>query len=1332
MGPIPDFVFKVSDVSRHLETVTSKYDTLHHPWTLHTILMGFLTAYHSPGSDSSPRITETYIRVESSDIFYCIDSKNQYTRNILWFMMNEKSSSVHDMDHIRAMFDPAINISATVNDHHATHVTCFSVGSTGKVSHQNCPAKRKETTEKTKHSVVHNDTYSRRTTINSDFMYNFDFFLKSFQNSDHAKVEQEIESLVFSMQVYFRHLANTYDDLHSEYFCVFLHSVLQYQFSTFSSNVYIHAFDLHWFIVYHGVDVLRHMIFKQRDYLDVMCVSDQTFHVEGVGLKIYMSMDSKLVVNVRQDHRYCYQTFPSLMNACVQNDVSGQRVIYKMVNYYTDYWNQSLVLLRSYLIGQFIGASTYNSKNHNKYEIQISDDSRTDLFFKFTNAQNKTCGIKIPTVNLSEGYLQIGKDVTLDKNKSNYKVDVTKYMKQHNKICTSKNQTCNADALSEDITRVHEALNKTGITLSDRTIEYMAAMEGFLVDEWETVKTIKSTKDTTILFLSNSYEKVLISIKGKENHYAQANGSQSINIDTNIQGIIFKLFHTNPQLSKITLIVLQQANNNQLQKVRIQKIVAENTTRHCGVFCEKSTKILCSTQETCRIVEKEISQKYLNDYSRKCEHKNLCFSHDFSESAKQTRKAIKRSVSTREWNLERKTLISGFFVEVVALSKMEIKINNQSTPHVLIHYPQNFQMAQIKSTRISEDLFTTNRLIQNWHYARHRFKNRSIIFLQEFPEDYTINNNSQWSSNVFHIDQQEYTSSTYQGGEKLQTRLTRHFDFQVQNKSRHSVDVFHHKNFDHTRQIDITGQYVNGTATNDAFIYEPPRSSRGKTMSIYGNGGQDGVFIMNDESPIQVTGQRNRVDITVNPGPKSTTSNVSYYDMAMLKGRDSTADHVTLSSCSLEHLDTNGGNNARDTDVITIGKEYTACKHDLNIVINRFTSVFNHASQGSFVYTVSQNVDTAAHLFIILSGNESSTASHRIFIQLPIDGFQISLAEHTPKQKTYTLTTRGQILLTVSVLHGKLTPDTFVSVQFTDGTEINMLTGALRLVFHAFVNDRNYLETFKSNFPWSKANTYMFTRQNESRSILNTRLESRYAAVDSKNDAKHTLTVFATDARYPSKIDFDTSIVLVTIPVICYQSCIFKPIHLKRLPESMLVISLKNLAFLAAEKQAKVELTTTLEPTTLHIEIQMRYQSEKNTSVGTISVDIDTETTVQNTHILFELEAMVELKLDRKNNYQHVLKSVPIHVENDTELVILLPEVSVRPVSLTLDGRFINSYMEYSYWGSRFIVAFECKKEIEDSCVPNLMIVMYKCYTDAQAFKEVEIRSQHAGYKFKK
>jgi len=229
------------------------------------------------------------------------------------------------------------------------------------------------------------------------------------------------------------------------------------------------------------------------------------------------------------------------------------------------------------------------------------------------------------------------------------------------------------------------------------------------------------------------------------------------------------------------------------------------------------------------------------------------------------------------------------------------------------------------------------------------------------------------------------------------------------------------------------------------------------------------------------------------------------------------------------------------------------------------------------------------------------------------------------------------------------------------------------------------------------------------------------------------VSVFLTDPLRVTTLGFSAPVVLATIQAHCddeasaeTETCHFEPIHFETMPRSMLIIDLSDLCLYGIEMlDAYVVASVKLQPPGLVMNFSMRQEDTgKISNVGLIKIF----SYVDSANIIFELETLMHL-----DTHDLKLKPVPTCVDNDTEIVIMMPETSVRPVLLHFDEhRFIHHFAEYMYRESLFVVAFECKQEVDDVCLPAVVFVMYNWLENSYSFNDVSVHSQHAVYRLKK
>jgi len=363
--------FNVIKASSHLETVWSNYDHYQKTdsWLLHAILISFLVSeYHD---DKTVKVVKTYISLETRVILFgvILDRQaiagNSITSHVWAFMINAFYPQSYNFDEIPTIFDNKENVS------------CFTLSpNTGKISNQDCPPLalvKNQTSDIFKFSQ-----FRSQNLIGSSLGYNFEFFQDAVEQEQLSSLKHELESLIFTVHVFFRQLESVFKFLGPNYFCPLLHSILQFHLAHFP-NVDIHAMDMARFVVYYGQNTLRHMLFEQQGKVfRPTCQSGNLNPVEPgteIGLRINMNISSKSLSNsVNYDNNQCHLTYPQLLKAYCARSNSSHRSINLTLRHCNNnnYWKDSFAQVHSYALGQFIRQLDGSLFNPKKYEIFVS------------------------------------------------------------------------------------------------------------------------------------------------------------------------------------------------------------------------------------------------------------------------------------------------------------------------------------------------------------------------------------------------------------------------------------------------------------------------------------------------------------------------------------------------------------------------------------------------------------------------------------------------------------------------------------------------------------------------------------------------------------------------------------------------------------------------------------------------------------------------------------------------------------------------------------------------------------------------------------------------
>jgi len=262
---------------------------------------------------------------------------NQSNRRLICFMIGKTEI-------------PDCNLGLTsYKNSSSTEVECYQIVSC-KLTKQDCNSFSDQ-----KHTEQ-----NKAETVDTKVAYNFNFFLDAFQGQSHFALAQETKSLIFTLKIFFQQLELAFG-IDMKLFCPFLHSVLEHLLEPFP-EVYIHALGTHAFIAYYGENEVRHMMFRQDldGKYEAMCVklkdlSTISFMTEmGFSVSMNMSSGSQLDLRVKYDYKPCLQSFPTLLKACSHQSKLSKHMIEFSIHAYAKHWKNSLLSMRSYLLGQCV------------------------------------------------------------------------------------------------------------------------------------------------------------------------------------------------------------------------------------------------------------------------------------------------------------------------------------------------------------------------------------------------------------------------------------------------------------------------------------------------------------------------------------------------------------------------------------------------------------------------------------------------------------------------------------------------------------------------------------------------------------------------------------------------------------------------------------------------------------------------------------------------------------------------------------------------------------------------------------------------------------------
>jgi len=334
--------------------------------------------------------------------------------------------------------------------------------------------------------------------------------------------------------------------------------------------------------------------------------------------------------------------------------------------------------------------------------------------------------------------------------------------------CLVSNVSCSADRLIQAIVHVQHTLNRIGITLARHFDRFIAAVEGFLAEEWE-FRLTNLTEKSRLILLTSFDSTILVLIREKDNK-RRINETTS-SLDADYQTILIEFFKKHNELVVITFICFELENDERLEmKATLRITNEERFLTECGKFCSKLISSVCTKNE-CHLKQKTAFAKYPtseNKYNRSSSgvwtpYYNKI--HTERNSSFGSRQAVEFPRA--------KTLANRFLIEAIAIEQAEGSIVNKTVRQISVTYPETAQMTNLPGVSMT-NMLSTLQLIKLWHHGnRYRFGGAlNLLHIQHLPENQ--NGRLPWLAEIFSGNEQETAYNTFNDRE-MRTELTTQF-----------------------------------------------------------------------------------------------------------------------------------------------------------------------------------------------------------------------------------------------------------------------------------------------------------------------------------------------------------------------------------------------------------------------------------------------------------------------------------------------------------------------------------------------------------------------------
>jgi len=1120
----------------------------------------------------------------------------------------------------------------------------------------------------------------------------------------------------------------------NEYFTIFVCSTLQ----TFVRNlpfVYVHLIDPKSFLVYFGTKGINYILFDDADAAgskQPCLLLKQENHLEKVGLRVTVKSDSsKITIEVDLSQNVCFPSFPTLLKMCLGNpEMSLKSGFNTVASRLLEYINKPSSFMHYFLLGQFKYAACGDENPNHKFWTYNNFSLNSSIFLLSNIRTKRTCALAIDDKNESKTSASIQRVKVNLTSTDLGDQDTSLFM------CTLK--PMKHDLEVGELIQLHNLLSISKKTIRKFSMAEMSAIfEGYYTNEWNTNVVSNETSMTAQVLLTSFSECKLLILSEAHNSAIFKKYRKALNPD--IQNLLIELFLENPQFSKTRLVNLVTTETFGIKW--LSKVVAVNQFVHknnCSKFCDKSTTTFCKNDSngmTCFLTKKQIPMNLRNG-DDKCNINGQANS-EMKPYTEDTEKRIKLSISANQWKITDKVWVSYFFRDTVA-SEIELNMKDQNT--IAVYYPENIQQTHIPN--FPQNLLTLVHLFKNWRKnVIWGNPNKIAIRIEQIELD--LRQKPLWTVNILNVNQEfraKVSAST--GRRKIVTNACSVSPLNHLKRSENLSESFSAKNFPNSRQLGTDGEFINGTRLNDAFILTTDLQPN-KNQSIFGMGGRDCVFVTKNNASnlntIQISAGDRKLDLTLEVDKKSYPITISYHQVVMLSGRENVSEKIILSSCSLHMLDTKGGNKAVN-DVIVVDELYRPCKTALKMFVSKNTNVFNYAMNGKFVYQISPTATNSSFTFKRPTNIFLHSVSHHIFTNVASAQVEIKshYVTHSSQEKlVFEIILEKLRVIKVHYEMNKVLTCSKIRLIFTDGV-------VMTLDRTVHVDGKLSKKLSNDNFTVEKLNSLLhgyliLSHRTYSTANLSVFKHFRFGTTNNFAElrrGRESLKVFVINPNYRTEIDYRGEYFLVDITPNCVTNisnleCHFETVHLKRMPTQKLIISMSDACFALIEKQAMLEPAVfhDLNNSTLAIKVESVEQDSSRRLMGSLFVNLGQFLNYQSEEILFELETLMRVSLINQDGPLN-LKPVPLTVDDDTHLVILLPDVTVRPMHFELD-RYIHSFKCYSVNISVFVVAFECVKD-DDECGPNLTFLLFdynSVVISKFAFPNLEISSQGDNFK---
>jgi len=510
-------------------------------------------------------------------------------------------------------------------------------------------------------------------------------------------------------------------------------------------------------------------------------------------------------------------------------------------------------------------------------------------------------------------------------------------------------------------------------------------------------------------------------------------------------------------------------------------------------------------------------------------------------------------------------------------------------------------------------------------------------------------------------------------------------------------------------------------------------------------GGRDCLFLLKSQSDeqalsLQIFVQNNCINLAVKNYHSRKIFDVAYHNIAMLKGRQNMQDTVTMISCAIQILDTNGGND-HNRDLIFVTPVYQPCASELVIVLRNYTSVVNSAQNGSFVYHVYPTT-VASTLTIRKPSDMFHNASHDIFLMASSNLVKLDMHRDNNKEDKYIfdIKTEMTVILTINYEVNEVITCNKIRLIFIDGVTLYLGDKTVQVTRSSAQNSPSKVISQLQLLFTAEDPANIRTLVSETEVLTHFQFDIIFPSLK-PGIQPGSLDVFITNPDYSSEIDHAGTNFLVDVTPNCVmmdflhlERCDFKTVHLKRLPHDTLVVSFSELCFALVEEHAIVEPSVEIQSAYSKLEVNV-HVVQRNSGfrkhLGSVLLNINNYNSESNPVIVLNLETMMILNT-KYSPLTFGFKPLPVVIDQETEVVIVLPETAVRPLVYKLE-RYIAAYNCYIYHDTLFVVAFQCF-QVVDQCLPNLTFVLlgYNDNISQFAFPVFEIVSEGENYLLKR